>query len=306
MRRLVVLLALLVAGLAIAPSPQPTFAVVAWPALLNCYDVTDGADSVDGAVTMLDVFKIAGRFGAAYPSDDYLLLYDVSGGGAITIEDILAVAGQFGRQCPLMETQVAKATLATEKYRDWSVAQADGYAKDTQYVTQMGIHVSKADWLTVGFNPETPFGLIYTDGGGGQPDELIGLWYVAPIPDVCAHFTTDPTSGLFGINPATCPTAEPVGFGLTNTDEDNQDLNVIQKSWHDHNGLCTGDAGLPSAWVRELGAGNEDYCLNDTPGPGPGGANGDVYYSTYGWMVHLYNFIRNPSGRFVMWNSNLP
>ena len=28
-----------------------------------------------------------------------------------------------------------------------------------------------------------------------------------------------------------------------------------------------------------------------------------VWFGTYGYMVHLYNFIPNPNGRFMMWNT---
>ena len=169
----------------------------------------------------------------------------------------------------------------------------------------MGIHVSRADWLKVDFDPTEPMGLLYTDNGSGQPDELIGMWYVVPIPEVCETFATDPAYlGLSGIDPATCPAAEPVGFGLTDTDEDNLDHNFIQTAWHVHDGWCLGDVGLDTAWI--LGIDSEDFCLNDTPGPGPGGDNGSLWFDTYGWMLHLYNFIPNPTARFVMWNSNLP
>ena len=301
MNRILLLLAPLLVALAIMPSPRQATAIPPWPPLLNCPDV-DG----DGGATINDIFAVARKFGTQYPSTDYMVLYDADGGGAITLSDIFLVASQFGQYCPLIETQVAMATLATEKYRDWPTAQADGYVKGTQYVTQMGIHVARPGWLKVAFDPTEPVGLIYTDDGSGQPDKLIGLWYVVPIPEVCATYAPDPNSGLFGVNPLTCSTAEPVGFGLTNTDEDNQDVNAIQKTWHDHTGLCLGDLNLVTAWVTENGAGSENYCLNDTPGPGPGGDNGDLWFGTYGWMVHLYNFIPNPTGRFVMWNSNLP
>ena len=30
------------------------------------------------------------------------------------------------------------------------------------------------------------------------------------------------------------------------------------------------------------------------------------WYDNFAWMVHLYNFIPHPLGRFLMWNSNVP
>jgi hypothetical protein len=266
-----------------------------WPPLLNCYDVTDGKDSVDGSVTMADVFVVAGKFGAAYPSDDYLLLYDVDGGGSITTSDIFAVAGQFGQECPLIETQVALATLAAIKYRDPQQAFDDGYTWASQDVPQMGIHLVN-DAYQVAYPDfesqlEYPVGLVYseTSPGSNQPDEFIGVWYNVPNQAVCDFYSIS--------DPCESDEVQPVGFGVTNTDEDNQDPSGPQQGWHLHEGLCIAGWGTVDAKDWELGPGTEAICY-DPP------YNGGIWFSTYGWMAHLYNFIPNPDGRFMLWNTN--
>lgn len=282
MKRLVFVLALLVGGLAATSfsGPSQVSALQNWPPLLHCPNV-DGSN--DGYVALNDIFEVAFRFGATYPDDAYVLLYDVNGGGTIDLlGDVFDVADAFGDTCPLVETQVAQTTVAMMKYRDWSAAQADGYAVNTQYVPQMGIHVSNSV-----YNPEfdhlNPIGLIYTETepGSGVPDQLIGLWHVVPIPEVCA---------VFGIDPATCSSEEPEGY---DGPEDNTDLNPIQRTWHYHTNLCIGPG-----WVIEQGpTGSAEQCT---------AIGGYLNFGTYGWMSHMYNFIPNPAGRFLMWNNNLP
>lgn len=291
-----------------ATLPRPSSAQMDWPPLLNCADVTGS-----GAVALPDVLAVISAFGSLYPNDDYLLLYDLNGGGSVALPDILVAVTQFGDLCPTVETQVARATLATLKYRDPAVAIADGYVQTTQYVPQMGIHMYNLGFQAahprfdssvcdpaVGLAPacqlEFPAGLVYTATPSGAPDKLVGLWYVVPNQEVCDYFGVDPDGDTV---PGPCDNTEPEGF---DGPEDNTDLHPQQRGWHTHTGLCGGGWSTSSAWVVETGsASSEQDCLNGTWGPCP-----CAWFANYGWMMHLYTMIPNPDGRFMMWNANAP
>ncbi len=283
-----------------------------WPALLNCSDV-----NADGYVTISDVGQVIRKFGENVvqdtdgkwvPDGDYMLLYDLDGGGNITTSDIATAVDDFGSVCDPVETQVAAATLAVAglpyanhaptgpDLRNWSSAQLDGWEQTTQYVFSMGIHVQKPAFFITTFDETQPVGLIYKSDGG-TPDELIGLWYVVPIPEVCTTLSAYPAyTGLSGVDPGTCDTDEPEGFAGP---EDNTDFNPVQRGWHDHPNLCIWNAGTSSAFT------NEDVAEESCTG------SGGLWFGTYGYMTHLYNFIPNfiPDfdARFMMWNfENLP
>ncbi len=297
MKRLVLFLTVVVFGLSMTPASTPAFhdgtppAQENWPPLLKCPDV-NGV----GAVNIPGILEVASHFGASYGHADYELLYDVDGLGVINIPgDIMGTAARFGENCPLVETQVAQAAIATSKYADkiddgplengWKRAQADGYAKSTQYVPQMGIHVSLgAAGYAADFDPAKPIGLIYkeTFPGSGQPDEFIGLWYVVPNQEVCDVFLPG----------TTCDDAEPEAF---DGPEDNTNLSSVQQGWHTHENLCFIPG--PPISVVEIGPGGSDQDCFDI--------GGILNFENYGWMAHLYTQIPNPDGRFMMWNFNL-
>ena len=291
MKRLILFLTVLAIGVSASALPRPAAAIDNWPALLNCADVNG-----DGAVTAGDIGQVVSKFGTFYPADNYLLLYDLIGDGAITAGDIGKVVSDFGVVCPLIETQVAAATLAVIKYRDPAVAAGDGYSQASQYVPNMGIHlINPANQVTypgccdIGSQLEHPVGLLYkeTAPGSGVAGEFIGLWYIVPVQPVC---------DLYGI-PGPCQPidTQPVGFGETNTDEDNLDPDGSgpQRGWHTHPSLCTWGIGTTSAFTQENVP--EQTC-QDLQG---------VWFSTFGWMNHLYNFIPNPAGRFQNWSCNI-
>jgi hypothetical protein len=292
--------------------PRPAVALENWPPLLNCSDV-----NADGAVTGGDIGAVVSKFGTAYPGVNYLLLYDVNGGGAVTGGDIGTVVADFGHLCPKIDTQVAQATLAmTGAYggpdlRDPQNALDAGYAKSSQNVPEMGIHLFNADYMfdwpnccSLGLPGEPgesqlihPVGLVYTSGTKTDMNlgTLIGAWYILPTDDVC---------DFYGIpTPCQSDTVQPIGFGDFNVNEEDNfdpDGSGPQGGWHTHTGLCIWNWGTASAFVQEF--------LSQGSCEGSGG----IWFSTYGWMVHLYNFIPNPvfmpdpAGRFQKWNSNVP
>ena len=84
-------------------------------------------------------------------------------------------------------------------------------------------------------------------------------------------------------------------------------------TWHEHQGLCGANYGTTSAFFIDMypagdpttaTAADEALCLSG--GIFPCGVGGCYFFYTYGWMMHLYNFIPNPEGRFMLWNSNVP
>ena len=291
MVRLIALtLVAVVLAVAAVSSPRSATAehLTNWPPLLNCPDV-----NANTGVDMGDIFAVAAKFGTSYPDNDYLLLYDVDGGGHVTIQDIFHVAGQFGQVCPLIETQAAQAALATVKYLDPAQAEADGYTWFSQYVPQMGVHLINEDFqrLYPDFESqlEHPVGLLYTETepGSNQPADLIGLWYNLPVGAVCTYYEI--------AGPCQSNADPPIGFGLTNDDEDNVDPPGIQFGWHTHPGLCSWNLGSIDAFLQEYGPDSEQTCIDD---------GGQIWFSTYGWMAHLYTIIPNPAGRFQGWNVN--
>jgi len=333
-RRLVLILAVVVVSMAtisMSGSPRPASAGAGWGAdpLLNCPDLNG-----DGAVSGLDLFAMISSAGSVYGvSSNYLFLHDRNADKSITLTDFMDVLGRLGERCPLMETQVALATLALVNHkigaglldegqvvdlRDPANAVTAGYVQSTQYVGQMGIHYINEtyqreypnfyDAVTGEDQLRHPVGLVYTEKQVGPPgvaDELIGGWFLVPVPDVCAEYGVP--------SPESCPVAEPVGFGLTATDEDNQDRTditgfLLQQGWHDHTGLCFGNVGTTEAWVTETfdaSQSNQDACLAGSFFTVGCGDSGCRWFDTYGWMIHLYNLTPNPHGRFQKWNCNL-
>ena len=251
-------------------------------------------------LTLRDIFGVIQKYGAQWGDDRYALLYDVSGGGVIDLpNDILGVIRAFNTTCSLIDTQVVLGTLAVMKYQDPAVAFADGYTYGGQYIPQMGIHLVNSAYqvqYTTFYDPATgedqlrhPVGLVYSETYPASmvPDVFLGPWYNIAVPAVCDFY------GMPG--PCQDVNVQPVGFGETNTDEDNQ-VAGVQAGWHEHFGLCVTGWGTVNAVDRELGPGSEQRCYDDYPG--------SVWFSTYGWMMHLYNTVPNPDGRFMLWNTN--
>ena len=315
MKRIIFVLLIAVLGVVgVSSLPRSSSAVhelpAVWPDLSpGCYDVNG-----DGLVDLPnDILGVIQKFNAKWGDDNYSLLYDVTGGGVIDLpNDVLGTIMAFNpigpSDCTLTDIQATLATVATMKYRDPSVAFADGYTWGSQYIPNMGIHLYNEDILTdfptfYDGSPENlalppdqqehqltrPFGLVYSTAGNNQPDVLIGLWYVVPTPDVCDfHAVVGPCQDI---------NVQPVGFGTTNTDEDNPPFvpTELQNAWHTHTGLCVRDWGTVNALVTGEGS-SESNCLSHS----------DYWFSTYGWMMHFYNFVPNPDGRFIKWNVNNP
>ena len=291
-------------GLSTQPQETSATDVTKWPPLSEtCHDV-----SGDGTVDLFnDILGVVARHGTEFggPPNEagftYALLYDVDGGGRVDLfGDILSTVAAFGQTCSLIDQQVVQATVATMKYQDPAVAIADGYEQYSADVPGMGIHMFNRGFQTLyphfAGQMTHPVGLVYTDAdptaANDVPDELVGVWYIIPTPDVCAHF---------GI-PGPCYPDQPEGFdGPEDLSSDTNDGH-----WHKHTNSCVGRTGTHQAWwITDLSSYTEDDC-NAGETYGCGAEPCEWIAADYGWMMHMYNFVPNPHGRFFLWNSNVP
>lgn len=253
--------------------------------LLTCPDVDP-----NGLINITDILRVASRFGGgAHP------LYDLNGDGVVNINiDILGTAGQFGQACPALDTQIAKATLATMPYLTLNVAtlEAAGYYRSTTDVPDQGIHYTNDSLVDNVFNPEQPEGLVYNSTGN-----LAALFYV---------MAGDTTVGAAGVGwfgqPAHAEKCNidlqcgstPVTCGSTTCS-----WSGSEDPWHSHGNLCVILVGQPQAAAYHPLGGDAD-CPDEAD-------NGCIlpvldcnrYYDPYGWMNHLWAHKLNSNGRFA-------
>lgn len=252
MKRLLLILALAIATLSASALRQPVSAsgpLKGIPPLLNCPDV-DG----DGQVLTGDILQVVNSYFDDYPGPDYMYLNDITADGLQRIDDVLLVVGRYFEVCPLVETQVAQATLAVERYRDQDAAIADGYVQVTQNIAGHGIHWLKASLMDGVFDPAQPEGLNYSLDG-----ELLAVFYVDPM-------------------------------WLPGHEQPPEGFDGMEDMWHHHKGLCQWQ-GPDGPMVAENVAQADCLAL-------PGG----IWFEAFGWMLHLWNFLPNMMGRFMMEN----
>jgi hypothetical protein len=293
------------------------------PALLSCPNV-DG--SSDNKVTVADILSVVAHFGKNHglPGITYTYLDDLvtpynstnpTNTGQQTVADILAVVGKFGSVCPLVDTQIAKATRAlgetaySDKLCDPALLVAMNCGGDPQFLTEnagflasrgyfqgssdvpgQGIHyVNLSLWDGV-FNPVRPEGLVY-EGPGGP---LLAQLYV-----------TDGTAvgwGTSGAGPC-CPGAIH-GIDLEGSAAGPQcspacSWNGGYDGWHLHYYLCTVHIGhsVAIAVPGFTQANCQTYAANQ--GSGPLCPVPIVAVPCYqwgqniGWMGHLWNWLPN-------------
>lgn len=234
-------------------------------ALLTCPDVYP-----DGAVNVFDILRVAQRYGpGAHP------LYDLNGDGSVNvIVDILGTARRFGQACPLVDTQIARAALATMQYLtlDVGLLLQNGYVQTTQDVPGQGRHFSNLAALNTVFNPEQPQGLVYDPSG-----KLVALFYVM--------WGGGGGIGWFGQSGH----LDKFNFdGLAPCDTTACSWSGTEDTWHLHGGLCVIGAGTPG--VIAVAGVTQSHCTTK-------GSN--LWFATYGWMNHLWAHKLNPNGRFA-------
>ena len=140
--------------------------------LLSCPTVS-GAGQVD---LFGDIFAVAFLFGAdaddtgAGEPDGYHVLYDVgdANGQIDLFSDIFGVAFNFGVTCPLVDVQVAKATLwginNVPVIENEAAIEAIGYYQGSNDVPGQGVHYIRLENWDGTFDPEAPEGLVYQNG----------------------------------------------------------------------------------------------------------------------------------------------
>lgn len=275
-----------------ASSPGTTVAP-----LLSCPDVGG-----DGTVDLFnDIFGVAFKFGtdadAVGPGepDGYHVLYDVgvADGTIDLLNDIFGVAFSFSEACPLVDVQVAKATLwginnvpATENE---AALEAMGYYQASFDVPGQGVHyVNLENWDGV-FDPEAPEGLVYNNGK-----------FVAQL------YVTDGTAVGWGTHAATSypPPAVPHNVDLEGDADGPQCSPACSwagtyDGWHMHYYLCTTNIGTSAASALP-GFSTQGSCLiyggGDPLCTIPITATPCYRWAqNVGWMGHLWNQQLNPN-----------
>lgn len=234
-----------------------------------CMDVNG-----DRVVNPGDQAIIASVYGKKFGQAGYSRLRDFNGDRVINVGDQAKVAGDLvkytGQQCPVIDQQIRDATEAMENagFENINNAFAAGYAQTTPFIPGMGRHLSKGGVAGLGtldttFNPLAPEGLLY------EPDSSTpGGWRLGGALYIVPYQLTIPAGGTNGI--------PPVGFP---TNED---------GWHYHDGLCL--------WANGAGVAQnttQSQCLSGHPGQNP------VWIEKAGWLLHLWNFVVSPTGRFA-------
>jgi len=305
---------------ATAPAPAP---------LLSCPNV-DGSDDEAHDVTIGDIVPLVERYCASYGSAGYSLLYDnvdvynpqaPAGTGLIEIGDIVYAVERYFDDCPLVDTQIAKATLAigdpmfedvlcddagTVKYlnpvncggnaqfltESASFLAGKGYRRGSTDVGGQGVHyVNWSLWDGV-FNPVRPEGLVYDNG------VLAAQLYYSDGDLV--GWGGSPTNNRRAVNtnalPCTASSQEPPGTGCG--------WDGTYDGWHWHDHLCTfgigttGAVALPSpsftsqTICKNYAAGFPWFVTCTFPNTDPVNFN-CTWDEDSGWMGHLWNWLPN-------------
>jgi glucose/arabinose dehydrogenase len=227
----------------------------------------------DTAVNSGDQGLVDSSFGKRFGQSGYSRLKDFNGDRVINSGDQGKLANQqivwLSKQCPLVDQQIRAATKGMEDagYENINNAFAAGYYQVTPFIPGQGRHLVKGTLGTQDtvFEPDKPESLLY------EPDpNTPGGWRLGGAMYIIPYDKTIPEGGTSGIPPD--------GFA---TNED---------SWHYHDDLCLWNN---FASVQEGVA--QATCMARSGNP--------VWIPRAGWLVHLWNFVPNPVGRFVEVNN---
>lgn len=157
------------------------------------------------------------------------------------------------------------ATLRTElaKYRDYRVAQADGFVQFLPNIKQPRYHfTNRANALAAeqGFDPTRPTSLLYDKAGDTYT--LVGAMYTAP-----RNATADQLDARIPLSIA---------------------------RWHQHTNICWGPLGTDKS--RYLGPGAQFGLLGSISTQAACDTAGGRFQPVlFNWMVHVYPFETDPS-----------
>jgi hypothetical protein len=149
---------------------------------------------------------------------------------------------------------------AAERYRDYRVAEADGYRifMPDQHQNVYHFVLESADSETKGyFDPNRPPAFLYTKTDGPNPDyKLVGVMYTAP-------------------------------FGATE-EELSARIPLSIARWHEHINICIPPQTEQRNWLM----GDRQYGLNGsiTTAEACRAAGGHFKSHLSGWMTHVYPF----------------
>lgn len=301
--------------------------------LLSCPIVSGNSTNT---VSAADILLVVRHFGQNYgtPGAVYWPLYDVVSpydpadpldpGGKITAADILLVVTQFAHVCPLVDTQIAKATRAigdplfsdvlcddagTVKYQnpvncggdtrffteDPSFLAGKGYLRGSTDVPGQGVHYVNYSYWNGVFNPVRPPGLVYKGGA-----LVAQLYYVAGD----SGATIGGTAGV-GWGSALNSNVRAVNIDALCTPVPQEPPSIGACSWagsydgfHWHQNLCTVGIGTPGA-IAFPGVSSQSSCNSFGASQGisctfPPAANFNCAWSAaVGWMGHLWNWLPN-------------
>jgi len=229
------------------------------------------------------------------------------------VADILAVVNKYNIACPLVDTQIAKATRAIgdplymdilcddagaleyqmavncggdEQFltEDASFLSSRGYQSTGIDVPGQGVHYVKAGLFDGVFNPVRPEGLVYNNGA------LMAQLYYGEG-DVIG-WGTDPDNNKGAVDtdafPCTLDPAAPPNIGCG--------WDGAHDGWHWHRNLCTTGIGTnPSITIMPSQQACSDWGLQRgitcTFPPTPSFTCN--WQPTVGWMGHLWNWLPN-------------
>lgn len=161
---------------------------------------------------------------------------------------------------------VAIARVATGKYRDIALAEADGYRRFAPEVTNQRIyHYTKlgaAVKARFTFDPAQPASLLYRADAGGRM-KLVGVMYTAPA----------------------SATAEELDARVP--------LSIAR--WHLHTNICLPPAGSPRDSLNTPGA-RFGFRGTVTTREACEAAGGRFREEMFGWMMHVNLFEPGPNG----------
>jgi glucose/arabinose dehydrogenase len=231
-----------------------------------CFDVNG-----DTAVNAIDLGLVAASFGKNYANNNqqgtngYYRMRDWNADRSINAIDLAGTAQDFTASCPQVDREIRQATVYMEQFQNVNAAIAANYFQVTPYIPGQGRHMV----LNASYPNDTLF-------EPGRPESLLY--------EPCTGTGTGCVNGwrLGGamyIIPIMLEPLPPDGFS------------TIDDAWHYHNGLCIWNNGNA---VQENTT--QSDCLSRSGNPN--------WSEKAGWLVHLWNYVPNPNGRFVEVNPN--
>ena len=223
----------------------------------------------DKVVNVGDQASVATVVGKKFGQVGYSRLKDYQGDRVINVGDQAKLAQDVtkyaGQQCPLVDQQIRSATKGMEDagFENINNAFAAGYIQITPFIPGQGRHLVRNSIAgqDLLFEPNRPESLLY------EPDSKTpGGWRLGGAMYIIPYDMTIPPGGSSGIPPD--------GFA---TNED---------SWHYHDDLC-----LWNNYQSVQEGVTQAPCMSRGGNP--------VWIPKAGWLVHLWNFVPNPVGRFV-------